>query len=196
MTQKLRKTCVPLNMTLYSFQPADRNCNRTGNVFNLEVWNVSTYLPVIDLHWFQILSSFIHCMFIEYSMFQVLVGLKKLLMEGLTPPRAKAAVRWEKRGSESDTLALGTSRMPLVWTACVWFLTFWKAVQASHRKKCGKQRRARPGFLPLLVFCWPFPSLLSWNPTCSLFWPPWEACGSQFPYQELNPGPVSDSLES
>ena len=53
------------------------------------------------------------------SMFQVLVGLKKLLMEGLTPPRAKAAVRWEKRGSESDTLALGTSRMPLVWTACV-----------------------------------------------------------------------------
>ena len=53
------------------------------------------------------------------SMFQVLVGLKQLLTEGLMTPRVEAAVQWEERGSESDTLALGTSRIPLVWAACV-----------------------------------------------------------------------------
>lgn len=53
------------------------------------------------------------------SVFQVLVGLKELLTEGLMIPRAEAAVHWGERGSESDTLALGTSRIPLVWAACV-----------------------------------------------------------------------------
>lgn len=53
------------------------------------------------------------------SVFQVLVGLKELLTEGLMTPRAEAAVHWGERGSESDTLALGTSRIPLVWAACV-----------------------------------------------------------------------------
>lgn len=37
-------------MTLYSFQLTDSNCNSIENVFKFVRCEMSTYLPVIDLH--------------------------------------------------------------------------------------------------------------------------------------------------
>ena len=98
--------------------------------------------------------------------FQLRVQLKKLLTEGHMTPRAEPRnAQVEESESKPGTLsasalpstALGASKMQLETAGleflCILILTFQKAVQAFYRKKCGKQRRMRPGFLSLLAFC-------------------------------------------